>query len=418
MLSPFRPYISRRTPAEWARLVSMTDELSARQGEATRAIHGGQEPDPYIGAVSTPIYQTASFAFDSVEQAVARAAHLEDGYSYSRVGNPTTDALERKLALLEGAEAGVVFGSGMGAISALFLGLCRTGDHVVCADSIYGATHGLLTGPLAKWGLGVTFVDAREPGNVARAIRPDTRLVYLESPSNPTLRLVDFEAVAQVAHDRGVLVAADNTFATSMNQLPLSMGVDLVLYSATKYISGHGDTLGGAVLGSEELIRRVRQAEILHGATLSPLNAFLLLRGAQTLPLRVRAHNANALAVARWLEEHPAVGQVIYPGLESHPQHALARHQMRGFGGVVSFDIGSEARAEQCIDALRLCTIAASLGDVKTLVLQPARMSHRFMPPDARATAGITPGLIRLSVGLEDAEDIIADLEQALARVE
>ena len=185
----------------------MADDFTAKHGEATRAIHGGQEPDPYIGAVSTPIYQTASFAFDSVEQAVARAAHLEEGYSYSRVGNPTTDALEHKLALLEEAEACVVFGSGMGAISALFLGLCRTGEHVVCADSIYGATHGLLTGPLAKWGLSATFVDAREPGNVARAIRPDTRLVYLESPSNPTLRLVDFEAVAQVAHDRGVLVA-------------------------------------------------------------------------------------------------------------------------------------------------------------------------------------------------------------------
>jgi methionine-gamma-lyase len=395
----------------------MAHEQRAFQGEATRAIHGGQEPDDAVGAVVTPIYQTSAFAFDSVEQAVARAAHLEEGYSYSRVANPTTDALEAKLALLEGAEACVVFGSGMGAISALFFGLCHAGDHVVCADSIYGATHGLLTGPLAAWGLATTFVDAREPGNVARAIRPDTRLVYVESPSNPALRLVDFEAVAQVAHDRDVLVACDNTFATSVNQQPLLMGVDAVVYSMTKYISGHGDTLGGAVLGSPALMRKVRTAEILIGATLSPLSAFLLLRGAQTLPLRVKAHNANALDVAHWLEEHPRVDHVIYPGLESHPQHALARQQMHGFGGVVSLDLGSEDRAQRMIDATRLCTIAASLGDVKTLIQLPARMSHRYLAPADRAAGGITPGLVRISVGLEDVADILDDLDGALGVV-
>jgi len=383
-------------------------------GPFTRAIHGGQAPDAAAGAMATPIYQTAAFAFDTVEQAIARAAHLEEGYSYTRLDNPTIEALEAKLALLEGAEACVAFGSGMGAISGLFLGLCGTGDHVVCSDSLYGATCSLLTGPLKRWGLGVTFVDAREPGNVARAIGPETRLVYVESPSNPTLRLVDLEAVAQLAHDRGVLVAIDNTFATSVNQQPLNLGVDLVVYSATKYISGHGDTLGGAVLGSSDLIRRVRQAEILAGATLSPLNAFLLLRGAMTLPLRVERHNANALEIARRLQEHPRVRQVFYPGLPGHPQHDLAHQQMRGFGGMVSFEVEDDETARRIINAVRLFHIALSLGDVKSLISQPASMSHRALSPQARATAGITVGLIRLSIGLEDVEDLIADLEQAL----
>lgn len=385
-----------------------------QSGPSTRAIHGGEAPDAGAGAVATPIYQTAAFAFDSVEQAVSRTARLEEGYVYTRMGNPTIEALEAKLAYLDGAAACVAFGSGMGAVSGLFLGLCGAGDHVVCADSLYGATCSLLTGPLRRWGLGVTFVDAREPGNVARAIGPETKLVYLESPSNPTLRLVDLEAVAQVAHDRGVPVAVDNTFATSVNQQPLALGVDLVVYSATKYISGHGDTLGGAVLGSRDFIRQVRQAEILVGAALSPLNAFLLLRGTMTLPLRVERHNANALAVARWLQEHPRVLRVHYPGLESHPQHDLAREQMRGFGGIVSFEVEDDEAARRVANAVRLFAIAVSLGDVRSLISQPASMTHRGLSPQARAAAGITGGLIRLSVGLEDAADLIADLAQAL----
>lgn len=311
-------------------------------GEGTRAIHAGQQPDAAFGAVATPIYQTASFAYSSVDQAIARAAHLEEGYSYTRVANPTTDALEEKLALLEGMEACITFASGMGAISALFLGLCGTGTHVVCANSIYGATHGLLTTTLQQWGLQVTFVDAREPGNVMRAITPDTRLIYIESPSNPTLRLVDLEGVAQLAHDRSVPVAIDNTFATSVNQRPKDFGIDLVLYSATKYISGHGDTLGGVILGDNQLLRTLRTVEILVGASMSPFNAFLLLRGAQTLPLRVERHNRNAQQIAEWLAEHPRVAQTIYPGLPTHPQYALARQQMKGFGGVISFDVGSD----------------------------------------------------------------------------
>ncbi len=293
----------------------MTSDASPYRGEATRAIHGGRQPDSAVGASVTPIYQTAAFAFDSVEQAISRAAHLEEGYCYTRMGNPTVEALEDKLALMEGAEGCLAFASGMGAISALVMALCRTGDHVVCADNIYGGTYSLLTGPLAQWGISCTFVDAREAGNVARAIRPDTRLVYVESPSNPALRLVDFESVAQLAHDRGVLVAADNTFATSFNQLPLHFGIDLVVYSATKYIGGHGDTLGGAVIGRNDLVRQIRALETLSGATLSPFNAFLLARGAQTLPLRMARHNTNALEVAQWLVRQPGVTAVHYPGL-------------------------------------------------------------------------------------------------------
>lgn len=383
-------------------------------GEATRAIHGGQQPDPGYGSVTTPIYQTAAFAYDSIDQAVARAAHLEEGYSYTRVANPTITALEQKLALLEEAEECVCFASGMGAISGLLLGICGAGHHIVCSDSIYGATQGLLTTVMRRWGLGVTFVDAREPGNVARAITPETSLVYLESPSNPALRIVDFEAVAQIAHDRQVLVATDNTFATSINQHPLCLGVDFVVYSATKYISGHGDTLGGAVLGDKRRLSAIRTAEILVGATLSPQNAFLLLRGAQTLALRVARHCANAQTVAEWLQRNARIRRTIYPGLPSHPQYALACQQMRAFGGIVSFEVESDAQARRVIDACRLCTIASSLGDVKTLISLPAQMSHRYLTPTERAAAGITPGLIRLSVGMEDVEDIISDLSQAL----
>ncbi len=395
----------------------MTSDASSFHGEATLAIHGGQHPDAAVGANVTPIYQSAAFTFDSVEQAIARAAHLEEGYCYTRFGNPTMQALEDKLALLDDAESCIAFASGMGAISTLFMALCRAGDHVICADSVYGGSYTLLTGPLAQWGLNCTFVDAREAGNIARAIRPDTRLVFVESPSNPTLRLVDFEAMAQLAHDRGVLVACDNTFATSYNQRPLRFGIDLVAYSATKYIGGHGDALGGAVLGRNDLVRQVRTLATVNGATLSPFNAFLLLRGAQTLPLRIARHNANALAVAQWLAEQRTIAQVHYPGLPHHAQHALARGQMRGFGGIVSFELGSDAAAKCLVDAVRLCVISFSLGDVKTLISLPARMSHRALPPHARAQAGITPGLVRLSVGLEDVEDILADLAQALKRV-
>jgi methionine-gamma-lyase len=396
----------------------MSHDAASRYGESTRAIHGGQEPDAAAGAVATPIYQTASFAYANVEQAIARSAHLEEGYNYTRLGNPTITALEEKLAALEGAEACVVFGTGMGAASALVMGLCGAGEHLVCANSIYGATQGLLAGPMQRWGLQVTFVDAREPSQVARAIREDTRLVLVESPSNPVLRLVDFEAIAQLAHDRGVLVAVDNTFATSVNQRPLQHGIDLVMYSATKYISGHGDTLGGAVLGRAELLREIRTVEVLVGATLSPFNAFLLLRGAQTLPLRVERHNRNAQAVAAWLEDHPLVQRVTYPGLPSHPQHALARTQMRGFGGMIAFEMADDTQARALANAVRLCTLAVSLGDVKTLLSLPAHMSHRFLSPSERREAGITPGMLRLSVGLEDVDDIIADLSQALAQME
>lgn len=383
-------------------------------GETTRAIHAGQEPDAAFGALATPIYQTASFAYDSVEQAIARSVHLEEGYNYTRVANPTIDALEHKLADLDGAEECIAFASGMGAIAGTFLGLCGSGDHVICGVNIYGATQGLLTTVLQRWNLQVTFVDAREPSNIARAIGPDTRLIYLESPSNPSLQLVDLVAVAQLAHDRGIISVIDNTFAGSSNQQPLKHGIDVVIYSATKYISGHGDTLGGAVLGNAHQLRRIRQAQILVGATISPFNAFLLLRGLQTLPLRMRQHNANAMAVARWLQANPAVPETIYPGLESHPQHELAKTQMSGFGGVICFDMGNDDAARAVQNATKLITIASSLGDVKSLISQPVHLSHRYLTPEERKFAGVTPGLVRLSVGLEDVEDIIADLDGAI----
>jgi methionine-gamma-lyase len=382
----------------------------------TLAVHAGHIRDPAYGAVAAPIYQTTTFAFESAEQGARRFAGEEDGYIYTRYGNPTTKVFEDKIAALEGAEAAQGAASGMAAVTAALLTLLKGGDHLVATDSIYAAVHVLLSETLPPLGIECSFVDGTHAERIAEAVRPNTRVIYFETPGNPALKLVDIAAVVAIARDAGVTTVADNTFATPINQRPMELGVDIVIHSATKYLGGHGDLIGGAILGSQDFINALWHKHIQLGGALSPFNSFLIARGMQTLPLRMAAHNANALRVAEFLEQHPAVERVIYPGLPSHPQHELARMQMSGYGGMVCFELkGGVAAGRQLMNSVKLCTLTVSLGDVKTLICHPASMTHAAVPPAEREKAGITDGLVRLSVGIEDAEDLIADLGQALS---
>lgn len=386
-------------------------------GVFTRAIHAGELPDTATGAVAVPIYMANTYAFPTAEDAAATFAGQETGYIYTRWGNPTQAILERRIAALDGGEAALATASGMAAIATAILSVVRQGDHIVATKAIYSGTFNLLDKELPHFGVTTTFVEASDPRNVAAAMRDNTRVVYLESPGNPTLALNDIAGSATLAREAGALTFVDNTFATPINQRPLDLGADVVLYSATKYFCGHGDAIGGAIVGSQAFIEHARTGILRDvGGIISPFNAWLILRGMQTLPLRVERHNANALAVSRFLEAHPAVNWVAYPGLESHPQHELARRQMRGYGGMVCFEVkgGVEAGAH-LMNHIELCTLTVSLGDTKTLICHSASTTHSTVPPEARRVAGITDGLVRLSVGLEDPEDIIADLDQALA---
>lgn len=392
----------------------MTEEM--KYGVFTQAIHAGEAPDRATGAVAVPIHMANTFAYASAEEAAATFAGEQAGYIYTRWGNPTQEVLEKRIAALEGGEAALATASGMAAISTAILSVVRQGDHIVASKAIYSGTFNLLNRELPHYGITTTFVDASDPQNIAAAMRDNTRIVYLESPGNPTLALNDIAGGAEVARQAGALTFVDNTFATPINQRPLDLGADVVLHSATKYFCGHGDAIGGAIVGSQAFIEEARSGVLRDiGGVISPFNAWLILRGIQTLPLRMARHNANALQVSRFLEEHPAVNWVAYPGLESHPQHALARRQMRGYGGMVCFEVkgGVEAGA-RLMNRIKLCTLTVSLGDTKTLICHSASTTHSTVPPEARQAAGITDGLVRMSVGLEDPEDIIADLAQAL----
>ncbi|HUA08458.1 MAG TPA: aminotransferase class I/II-fold pyridoxal phosphate-dependent enzyme [Candidatus Acidoferrales bacterium] len=384
-------------------------------GLETTLVHGdrtsGSGP-----SVTPPIYQTSTFAFDDVD-AMAQAAQTPTFERfYTRYGNPNHGAVERILAEIEGGEAAMVSASGMGAIASTAIALTAAGTHVVAQRMIYDGTRALLTRILDRFGVECTFVDQHDVSAFASAMRPNTRLVMLESPSNPLLGITDIGAVARVAHEAGALVSIDNTIATPVNQRPLEFGVDVVLHSATKYLGGHSDLIAGAAVASRDLIARIWEAHHVLGATLGPFEAWLLLRGLRTLEMRVERHNANALAVARAMEAHPRVARVYYPGLASHPGAAIARAQMRGFGGLVSIEIdGGFDEARRAIERLQLFHSAASLGGVESLVAQPAAMWPKSSAAaDARAM-GIIPSLLRLSVGVERAEDLIADLERALA---
>lgn len=386
---------------------------------ATQAVHAGQAPDPLTGALSTPIYQTSTFVFPNVDTGAARFAGEQQGYIYTRLGNPTQAALEEKMAVLENAEAALALASGMAAVSASVLALVSAGDHVVSDETVYGCTHAFMSHMLAKFGVSVTFVDASDPANVSAAMQPNTKVVYVESPCNPNLKLVDLKAMAEIAHRGGAQVVVDNTFMSPYYQRPLALGCDVVIHSATKYIGGHGDVIAGIICGKKEFIDTVRMTTLKDiGGVISPFDAWLLLRGLKTLHLRAERCNDNAMVIAQWLEKQPQVDHVFYPGLPSHPQHELAKRQMTGFGGMIAFELkGGLAAGKQVMDSVRLCRLAVSLGDVDTLIQHPASMTHSPIPREERLQAGITDGLVRLSAGVEDVADIIDDLAQALAKV-
>jgi cystathionine beta-lyase/cystathionine gamma-synthase len=380
-----------------------------RDGFATRAIHVGQDPDPATGAVIVPIYQTSTYAQSEVG--------VHKGYDYSRTANPTRAALEACLASLDNGRFGLAFASGMAAEDTL-LHLFESGDHVVACDDVYGGTFRLFRRVLERAGLRFTFVDATQIDNVEAALEARTRLIWIESPTNPLLKLIDIQRVAEVAHARGILVAVDNTFASPYCQRPLELDADVSHYSTTKYLGGHSDVVGGALVTSDEqLAERLRFLQNAVGGVPGAFDSWLVLRGVKTLALRMRQHSANALEVGCFLQQHRRVKRVYYPGLESHAQHALARKQMvGGFGGMLSFEVeGGVAAAREVARRTRLFTLAESLGGVESLIELPALMTHASLPAERRVAIGIDDGLIRLSVGIEEAEDLIADLNQALS---
>ncbi len=388
------------------------------RGWRTQAVHAGRRRTEE-GEQSEPIFATASFAFASAEEAAARFAGERPGNIYSRFTNPTVRVLEERLAALEGGERAVAFGSGMAAILAVGMALLRQGDHVVASRGLFGSTVLLLERILGRFGVATTFVPLTDLDAWRAALRPETRLLFLETPSNPLLEVADIAALAHLAHEAGALLAVDNTLCTAALQRPLELGADLVVLSTTKYVDGQGRAVGGAVVGSGEPLEAVHGFLRTAGPCLSPFHAWLHLKGLETLALRMRAHSEGALALARWLEGRPGVRRVHYPGLSSHPQHALALRQQGGLGGgIVSFELaGGREAAWRLIDAVELFSITANLGDAKSTITHPASTTHARLSPEEREAAGIGEGLVRIAVGLEDPEDLRADLERALALV-
>ena len=378
-------------------------------GFATTAIHTGSEPDERTGAVTVPIYQTSTYAQDALGK--------NKGYEYARTQNPTRSAVERNIAALEGARFGFAFASGMAAIDAT-MRLVKAGEHVVVSDNTYGGTARLFNRILANYNLEFDYVDTSDSLNVEAAIKPNTKMVFLETPTNPIMTVTDLKEVSDIAHRAGARVVCDNTFMSPYLQRPLEFGVDIVVHSTTKYLNGHSDGIGGVVvLNDEEDANWIGFVQNSAGAILSPFDSWLVLRGTKTLALRMEQHDKTGRAVAAFLEEHPKVKKVYYPGSASHPQHALARRQQHGFGGMVSFDVGSLAAARIVLESVKVCTLAESLGGVETLISHPATMTHASVDEAKRQRIGITDGLVRISVGIEDTDDIIADLDQALDKV-
>jgi len=380
-------------------------------GFNTRQIHAGVTPDPVTGSILTPIYQTTTFVQDSVDE------YLAKGYSYSRSGNPTVRALEKRLADLEGGADATCYGTGMAALQAVYLSFLNAGDHVIVSDVVYGGTHRLSTKVFSRFGLGFSFVDTSDPQAVRRALQPNTRLIVTETPANPTLKLTDIAAVSAIAREAGVLHVVDNTFLTPYYQRPLELGADLVVHSTTKYFDGHNATVGGAVVAAtaelDEALRYVRNAT---GMIMAAHPAWLTLQGCKTLSVRLDRQAANAMAVARFLESHPKVARVGYPGLESFPQHELARRQASGFGAMIWFEVRGGVQAGKALmSAIRVWSLAENLGSVESLITHPVTMTHAAVEEAERRRVGITDGLVRLSVGMEDAEDLIGALEEALA---
>lgn len=377
-------------------------------GFATDAIHVGQEPDPSTGSITAPIYQTSTY----VQEAFGKTK----GYDYARTSHPNRRALERTVAKLEGGESAYVFTSGMAAIDAMFR-LLRPGDHVIVSDAVYGGVYRLTTQLLVQFGLEFSFVDTSHAESVRRAVRPNTRMLYIETPTNPTMIVTDIAEMAAIANESNLTLAVDNTFLSPYLQQPLKLGAHIVVHSMTKYLNGHSDALGGAVI-----LTRPADAEKIYflqrstGAGLAPMDCFLVSRGIKTLAVRMAQHDENGMTIARFLEDHPKVQRVLYPGLPSHPQYEIARKQQRGFGAMISFDVCTLEAARTLLNHVKLCSLAESLGGVETLISHPATMTHSSIPAEVRHKVGITDGLVRLSVGIEDAEDLIADLDAALAK--
>jgi len=375
----------------------------------TICIHAGQTPDPSTGAIITPIYQTSTYVQDAVGK--------HKGYEYARTQNPTRAAFEANIAALERGKAGFGFASGMAATGAIMT-LLQAGDHVIVTDNTYGGTYRLFERVLRKYQLDFTYVDTSQPTEIERAFRANTRMLFLETPTNPVLRITDLRVATEIAHARNAFVVVDNTFASPYVQRPIEFGADLVVHSTTKFLNGHSDSVGGVVVATRddhsEWLRFVQNAE---GAIIGPMDAWLVMRGTKTLHVRMPVHNANAMALAQYLDGHRNVEKVYYPGLTSHPHHALAKRQMNGFGGLLTFDVGSEKNARTVLNNFRLMALAESLGGVETLTSHPATMTHASVPPERRKEIGITDGMVRISAGIENIEDLKEDLEQALGHL-
>jgi len=381
-------------------------KLPATARFSTVCVHAGQEPDPSTGAIITPIYQTSTYVQDELGR--------HKGYEYARTQNPTRAALEQNIAAIECGKGAYAFASGMAAIGALAT-MLTSGDHVVVTDNTYGGTFRLFDKVLTRYGLSFSYVDTSRLDLIQEAMRPETRMLFLETPTNPVMRLTDIAGATAIAHAHGARVIVDNTFASPCVQRPIELGADLVVHSTTKYLNGHSDSVGGVVVGVRdedlEWLKFIQNAE---GAILSPFDSWLVLRGTKTLALRMAQHNVNGMALAAFLAAHPAVKQVLYPGLPSHPQHDLAKRQMRGFGGMLSFDVGTYENARRVCNRVKLMALAESLGGVETLICHPASMTHASVPPERRQAIGLTDSLVRISAGIEDPQDLIDDLKQAL----
>lgn len=390
------------------------------KGIGTMSIHTGNHKNPF-GALAVPIYQTSTFVFDSAEQGGKRFALEEEGYIYSRLGNPTTAVFEEKIAALEGGEAAVATSSGIGAITSTLWTLLKAGDHVIADKTLYGCTFAYLNHGVAKFGVEVDFIDTSDLELVRKTMKSNTRVVYLETPANPNMKVVDIKAVAEIAHTNpNTLVVVDNTFATPFCQRPLELGCDVVVHSVTKYLNGHGDVIAGVVISKKEIIDQVRLVGVkdMTGSVLGPTEAFYIIRGMKTFELRMRRHCENAMKVAEYLEAHDKIEKVYYPGLKSHDGYEVASKQMEAFGGILAFELkGGFEAGKTLLNNVKMAALAVSLGDAETLIQHPASMTHSPYTKEERLAAGITDGLVRLSVGLENIEDIIADLEYGLAQI-
>lgn len=374
-------------------------------GFSTDCIHAGQEPEPITGAVTYPIFQTSTYVQPRLGE--------HKGFEYARTQNPTRSVLEACLAQLEGGKKAHCFASGMAALTTL-MNTFASGDHIVAAENMYGGTFRLFNKVMEKFGVEFTYVDTSDLDALSKALRPNTKMLFLETPTNPMMTITDLRACADLVKGKNILVAVDNTFCSPYMQKPIELGADVVLHSTTKFLNGHSDSIGGALISnSEELAEKIGFLQNAMGAILSPMDSFLILRGIKTLAVRMERHNANGMAIAQYLNNHSKVQKIFYPGLPDHPQHELARKQMNGFGSMISFELGSYENAAKFLDRVKLCSLGESLGGVETLISHPASMTHGSVPEETRQRLGITPGLVRISVGIEDVEDLIADIENA-----